>query len=106
MLGGSLGDWLVHCLGPANLALKLSEAPPISVECVEVKGVSKWTWPTNSRLRYEFPAREGLPPVKMTWYDGGKKPAFLAERKIRRDDYELTVRITRTGHVISWANAA
>jgi hypothetical protein len=30
---------------------------------------------------------------------------ILAERKIRREDYELTVRITRTGHVISWENA-
>lgn len=29
---------------------------------------------------------------------------ILAQRTIRRDDYELTVRITRTGHVISWEN--
>lgn len=29
---------------------------------------------------------------------------ILAERKIRREDYELIVRITRTGHVISWEN--
>jgi hypothetical protein len=29
---------------------------------------------------------------------------ILAVRKIRRADYELTVRITRTGHVISWEN--
>lgn len=29
---------------------------------------------------------------------------ILAVRKIRREDYELTVRITRTGHVISWQN--
>jgi hypothetical protein len=29
---------------------------------------------------------------------------ILAERKIRREDYELTVRVTRTGHVISWEN--
>jgi hypothetical protein len=29
---------------------------------------------------------------------------ILSERKIRREDYELRVRITRTGHVISWAN--
>ncbi len=29
---------------------------------------------------------------------------ILAERKVRREDYELTVRITRTGHVISWEN--
>ncbi len=66
--GGSLGDWLVHCLGPANLALKLSEAPPISVECVEIKGVSKWTWPTNSHIRFEFPARAGMPPVAVHVY--------------------------------------
>ncbi len=30
---------------------------------------------------------------------------ILAVRKIRREDYDLTVRITRTGHVISWENA-
>jgi hypothetical protein len=29
---------------------------------------------------------------------------ILAVRKIQREDYELTVRITRTGHVISWGN--
>src|SRR5213593_4809249 len=27
---------------------------------------------------------------------------ILAARKIQHEDYELTVRITRTGHVISW----
>src|SRR5713226_5077365 len=29
---------------------------------------------------------------------------ILAVRKIQREDYELTVRVTRTGHVISWDN--
>jgi hypothetical protein len=29
---------------------------------------------------------------------------ILAYRKIQREDYEVTVRITRTGHVISWDN--
>ena len=29
---------------------------------------------------------------------------ILAVRKIQRPDYELTVHITRTGHVISWGN--
>jgi Protein of unknown function DUF2617 len=29
---------------------------------------------------------------------------ILAMRKIQREDYELTVRITRTGHVITWEN--
>ena len=31
---------------------------------------------------------------------------ILAVRKIQRADYELTVRITRTGHVISWGNGS
>ncbi len=29
---------------------------------------------------------------------------ILAVRKVQREDYELTVRITRTGHVISFSN--
>src|SRR5947208_2483662 len=29
---------------------------------------------------------------------------ILAVRKVRREDYDLTIRITRTGHVISWEN--
>jgi hypothetical protein len=33
-------------------------------------------------IRFEFPARGDLPPVKLTWYDGGKRPAFLKERGI------------------------
>jgi hypothetical protein len=30
---------------------------------------------------------------------------ILAVRKIQREDYDLIVRVTRTGHVISWENA-
>jgi hypothetical protein len=29
---------------------------------------------------------------------------ILAAKKIQREDYDLTVRITRTGHVITWEN--
>ncbi|MBY0523995.1 MAG: DUF2617 family protein [Gemmataceae bacterium] len=29
---------------------------------------------------------------------------ILAVRKVQRDNYELTVRITRTGHVLTWQN--
>jgi hypothetical protein len=29
---------------------------------------------------------------------------ILASRTLRREDYDLTVRVTRTGHVISWDN--
>src|SRR5438132_194209 len=30
---------------------------------------------------------------------------ILAQRQVLRDDYRLTLRITRTGHVITWENA-
>ncbi len=30
---------------------------------------------------------------------------ILAVRRVQREDYQVTVQITRTGHVISWSNA-
>jgi hypothetical protein len=63
--GGSLGDWLVHNLGPTHLALQLDKAAPTSVECVKVEGKNPWIWPLRSHLVYEFPARPGMPPVKL-----------------------------------------
>jgi hypothetical protein len=27
-------------------------------------------WPVGTRIRWEFPARAGMPPVKVYWYDG------------------------------------
>jgi hypothetical protein len=41
-----------------------SEGPPVDPE-----GTPAWI-----KVRYEFPARGNQPPVKMTWYDGGRKP--------------------------------
>jgi len=32
------------------------------------------SYPQASIVRCEFPAREGLPPVELTWYDGGLMP--------------------------------
>jgi hypothetical protein len=64
---GSLGDWGIHTLGPANQALQLG--PPIAVECVRAEKRSKFTFPERSVLRYDFPARGNMPPVSIYWYD-------------------------------------
>jgi hypothetical protein len=61
--GGSLGDWIVHCLGPAHLALQLHLAHPTSVERVAVDQPFRHTWPIGAHLRFEFPARGNMPPV-------------------------------------------
>jgi hypothetical protein len=66
--GGSLGDWLVHCLGPAHLALLLAKTSPSSVECVTVEGKNQWLWPLRAHVKFEFPARGGMPPVVIHTY--------------------------------------
>jgi len=83
--GGSLGDWGVHILGPANLALQLSTVSPISVEGVQVEGKSNWTWPAQSHLRFEFPARANMPAVTINFYQDmpgeWKKPEGMEENE-------------------------
>jgi hypothetical protein len=66
--GGSLGDWLVHNLGPAHLALQLDKASPTSVECVHVEGKNQWVWPLRAHVVFEFPARGNMPPVTVHTY--------------------------------------
>ena len=66
--GGSLGDWLVHNLGPAHLALQLDKAAPISVEAVTVEGKNQWVWPLRTHIVFEFPSRGNMPPVTVHAY--------------------------------------
>src|SRR6266851_9804716 len=67
---GALGDMACHILGAPNLALRLGA--PTSVECVQKEGKSDFMFPTKSVIRYDFPARGNMPPVKLFWYDGLK----------------------------------
>ena len=65
---GALGDMACHILGAANMALKLGI--PASVECIEKEGASDFMFPKRSVIRYDFPARGDMPPVKLFWHDG------------------------------------
>lgn len=65
---GALGDMACHILGAANLALKLGA--PTSVECIHQEGKSKYYYPAKSVIRFDFPQRGSMPPVKIFWYDG------------------------------------
>lgn len=73
---GALGDMACHLLDPVFWALKLGY--PSSVEAYASKNNSKTahleTAPLASIVHYRFPARGGMPPVKLSWYDGGLKP--------------------------------
>ena len=68
---GALGDMACHILGAANLALRLSA--PVSVECLHKDSPSPFMYPARSVIRYDFPARGSMGPVKIYWYDGLKE---------------------------------
>lgn len=68
---GLLGDLWCHKLSTTFKALKLGH--PTSVEACSTK-INPETYPLGVIARYEFPARGDLPPVTLTWYDGGLKP--------------------------------
>jgi len=73
---GLLGDLGCHKLSTVFKALKLGH--PTSVEaCSTLLGPE--IYPQGVIARYEFPAREGMPPVLLTWYDGGLMPARPSE---------------------------
>ena len=73
---GAIGDMGCHNIDPAFRALKLGF--PESIEASSTK-VNDETVPLASIIHYTFPAREGMPPVKLTWYDCGLFPAVPEE---------------------------
>jgi predicted dehydrogenase len=73
---GALGDIGCHSLDPVFRALKLNY--PTTVEAVSTL-VNDETYPLGSKVRYQFPARGEMPPVTLTWYDGGIRPFNLPE---------------------------
>ena len=64
----TIGNMGCHIINHAYFALKL--AKPASVELEEVYGGSDESWPIRNRIRWDFPARGELPPLKLYWYDG------------------------------------
>ena len=74
---GALGDMACHILGAPNVALMLGA--PASVECISQEGKSEFMFPKKSVIRFDFPARANMPPVKIFWYDGCIDPPFRPE---------------------------
>jgi len=75
---GQLGDFFCHFCDLAFGARHLRH--PLTVEAegpLHPESAAKWTI-----ARQQYPARGTLPPVALTWYNGGPYPAFLKERNI------------------------
>jgi predicted dehydrogenase len=78
--GGTLADMACHYMDLPFWALKLRHPEKVVAEGpapVHPETAAPWL-----RVHYDFPARDDLPPVKLTWYDGGKRPPHFAEGKL------------------------
>lgn len=75
--GGCLADMACHYMDLPFWALKLKY--PLTVEADGPAPHPKVT-PPWLIVTWEFGARGELPPVKVKWYDGGKRPAWVVEK--------------------------
>jgi len=79
---GALGDMGAHLIDHPVWGLQLGL--PTAIETISTP-FNKATYPNATTTYYEFSARSGMPPVKLTWYDGGLMPARpdeLGEEKL------------------------
>ncbi len=83
---GALGDMACHTVNMPFRALKLGY--PDVIECESTSDMHPETFPLTSRIRFEFPAREDMAPLKFWWYDGNpnspttKRPPTEATKEI------------------------
>ena len=65
---GALGDMACHTANMPFRGAKLGY--PRLVELVDHSELNPDTYPNTAKIRFVFPAREGLPETEFFWYDG------------------------------------
>jgi predicted dehydrogenase len=73
---GAIGDMGAHLMDHSMWALDLGY--PTAIETVATP-FNSVCFPNATMTMYEFPARNGKPAVKLTWYDGGLLPPRSVE---------------------------
>jgi len=68
---GALGDMGAHLVDHPFWALNLGYPTTVETLSTPFNGAS---YPSATTTYYEFPKRGNLPPVRLTWYDGGLLP--------------------------------
>jgi len=71
---GIIGDWVCHVIDPVFWALDLGSPTAVIANAEEYDdpGVRAETFPATARLQFDFPERNGRPPVRLHWYTGCK----------------------------------
>jgi predicted dehydrogenase len=88
---GAIGDMGAHLIDHSLWALDLGF--PTSVETVSTP-FNAASYPLATQTFYDFPARGAMPPVKLTWYDGGllpPKPAELGDEELNKGGGALLI---------------
>ena len=82
---GTLGDMGCHYIDLPFWALNLRHPTRVSAEGPRVHehGCPPWLI-----AHWEFPARDDQPAVKLSWYDGGKKPAAYADWGLSASEWD------------------
>jgi hypothetical protein len=82
--------WSLKLGNPTSVEANVSYNPDMQIWESIVNGRKNWkeaieqnidamrkeSVPAASIIRYEFPERDGFPPLKLTWYDGGLLPSI------------------------------
>lgn len=71
--GGALADMACHLWNFPFRALKIGYPSSVTAENSDNY---EDTFPANGKVTFDFPAREGLPPLKLVWREGGQLPAI------------------------------
>jgi predicted dehydrogenase len=69
---GALGDMACHTCNLPFMALNMRDPVAVEAECPEHDGDS---YPTRSKIKFEFPELDGRAAFTMYWYDGGNVPS-------------------------------
>jgi predicted dehydrogenase len=77
--GGTLADMACHYLDLPFWALGLRHPASVAAEGSPVHAESAPEWLI---VHYEFSARGSLPPVKLTWYHGDRRPHHFEDGKL------------------------
>ncbi|MBN1346228.1 MAG: Gfo/Idh/MocA family oxidoreductase [Phycisphaerae bacterium] len=76
--GGTLADMACHHLDLSHWALGLRHCCAVEAEGPPVHPESAPAWLI---VRYTYPPANGRGPMKLTWYEGDKRPPILAQTK-------------------------
>jgi len=69
--GGTIGDWICHVVDPAYWALDLDAPETVQAEVTDYDPAKHGlTYPSATKITFEFPAKKARGPVKLVWFDG------------------------------------